>query len=76
MNTVGRALRADLAGRLLATKQDADGANDPRERVELAKHVADEIAALAARAREVGANDETILAQLQDAAGALCEGLT
>jgi hypothetical protein len=40
------------------------------------QHLADEIAALASRAREAGIDDETILAHLQDAADALREGLT
>ncbi len=46
------------------------------ERAGAAQHVADEIAAVVALAHEMGLDDETILAQLQDVADALREGLT
>lgn len=54
----------------------SDSPDDPWEQAWSAQHLADEIAALVARAREAGIDDETVLAHLQEAADALREGLT
>ncbi len=51
-------------------------AGDPWELAGAAQHLTDEITTLVARASETGIDDEMILAQLQDAADALREGLT
>jgi hypothetical protein len=58
MNIVGRALRADLGERLLATTQEGQGADDPWERWAV-QHVADEIAEVVARVLELGVDDGT-----------------
>lgn len=54
----------------------SDSPDDPWEQAWSAQHLADEIAALVARAREAGIDDETVLARLQEAANTLREGLT
>jgi hypothetical protein len=49
---------------------------DQDAHAEAAQRIAEEIAEVVIRTREAGVVDETILAQLQDAADALREGLT